>query len=274
MISEASAGKLVFIGAGNVANWLATALFKKGWNIDVIYNRTPPAAKILAEKVNARWTSNIKEIDSDSDILIFALTDQAVIDIADTIGFRKGLLIHTAGSLPLDIFAGHSEDYGVLYPLQTISGSKMPENSDMPVCIESNTGEGLLKLRSLARSISESVFEISSERRIILHLAAVFACNFTNHLYCLAEEIARTAGLSFEMYHALIRETTEKAIGSGPLKSQTGPAVRNDRVIIKKHLDLLSFSPEIQDIYGRLTESIINKTLSSAGQDDQLNYNE
>jgi predicted short-subunit dehydrogenase-like oxidoreductase (DUF2520 family) len=268
MMSEPSTGKLVFIGAGNVATWLATTLFKEGWNIDVIYNRTPPAAKILAEKVNARWTSNFNEIDPDPDIIIFALTDQAVVDIVDTIGFRNSLLIHTAGSLPLDTFAGRAENYGVLYPLQTISGRKMPENTDIPVCIESNTGAGMLLLRSLAGSISKSVYEISSEKRMILHLAAVFACNFTNHMYCLAEEIARTAGLSFNMYHALIRETAEKAIGSGPLYSQTGPAVRNDMIIIKKHLDLLSFSPEIQDIYGRLTESIINKRLSSTGKDD------
>jgi predicted short-subunit dehydrogenase-like oxidoreductase (DUF2520 family) len=260
--------KIVIMGAGNVATWLALVLHKSGCEIDVVYSRTLASARKLAGKVNARWTDEDDNIDSDAGIWIYALTDQAIIDTVARAGCKEAFLIHTAGSLPLDILAGHSGNYGVLYPLQTISGRGMPVISRVPVCIESNSPGGIARLESLARSISPLVFEVNSEKRLFLHLAAVFACNFANHMYSIAEEIAGRAGLPFEMYHSLIRETAEKAIASGPLKSQTGPAVRNDEIIIKKHLDLLSFSPQTRDIYQRMTESIRTGTRTPAENDD------
>ena len=244
------------IGAGNVASYLATSLHKSGHRIDMVFSRTTASASALAEKVDAGWTCNIEDIGPDAGIWIFSLTDQATVDIVEKTGYRKSFLVHTAGSLPIDIFAGHSDNYGVLYPLQTFSGRRPPRFLEIPVCIESNTPEGLARLRSLAQTISPQVHDLDSDKRSWLHLAAVFACNFSNHVYALAGEIAGKAGLPFGIYHSLIRETTEKALQLGPAASQTGPAVRNDRIIIEKHLDLLSFSPLLRDIYGNLTESI------------------
>ncbi len=251
-----------------MAGYLANALHGAGHNIDWIYSRTEKNARKLAEKVNARWTSNVENIESDSGIWIFALTDQATLDIINKIAFRQCLLLHTAGSLPLNIFSGHSDDYGVLYPLQTISASRNSVLSDIPFCVESNNAEGLQRIRALAGSISSLVYDVSSEKRLFLHLAAVFACNFTNHMYALAEEIAINAGIQFQIFHSLIRETCEKTIDTGPVRSQTGPAVRNDHIIIKKHLDLLSFSPRLREIYCQLTESIQVRT--EVKPDDEL----
>ncbi|MFP4365606.1 MAG: Rossmann-like and DUF2520 domain-containing protein [Bacteroidales bacterium] len=248
-----------FIGAGNIATYLAMECYRAGHQINMVWSRTPTNAKELAVKVNARWCKEINEINCDNCILIIALTDQATIDIAKNNDFGRSLVLHTAGSIPMDVFSGHSEDYGVLYPLQSISGKEMPVNSDVPLCIESNTESGLERLRRLAESISPLVYEISSENRLLLHLAAVFACNFPNYLYAIAGEIADKAGVPFEIYKPLIRETTENALSRGPLKAQTGPAVRNDRIIIKKHLDLLSFSPEYRNIYSSITRSIMDK---------------
>ncbi len=156
----------------------------------------------------------------------------------------------------MNIFSRFSDHFGVLYPLQTISAEYPPQASDVPLCIESNTAGGLARIRDMAGDISRHVYDVNSDSRISLHLAAVFACNFPNHMYAIASEIVQKADLPFEMFHPLIRETADKALKYGPVKSQTGPAVRNDQIIIKKHLDLLSFSPQLNSIYRQLTGSI------------------
>jgi predicted short-subunit dehydrogenase-like oxidoreductase (DUF2520 family) len=248
--------RIVVLGAGNVATFFALALKGAGWHIDAVYSRGGENASELARKVNCTWVTDVRKIESDAGIWLFALSDQGTMETIEKIGFRESLLLHTAGSLPLKIFEGHSENYGVLYPLQTISARGPLVYTDFPVCIESNSAAGFEITGSLARSISSTVYSLDSEKRLLLHLGAVFACNFTNHMYAIAGEMAARAGLPFEMYHSLIRETTEKAVRIGPLAAQTGPAARNDRLIIKKQLDLLSSCPEFKDIYGKLSESI------------------
>jgi 3-deoxy-D-manno-octulosonate 8-phosphate phosphatase (KDO 8-P phosphatase) len=243
------------LGSGNVATFLALALHKAGYAIDCVFSRTLSGAQGLAEKVNAAFTSDITGI-PESSIWIFAMTDRALADTVAGMGFRKSFLIHTAGSLPLDILAGHSDDYGVLYPLQTISGRKDPMFSDMPLCIEAANPDALARLESLAQAVSPVVHRVDSEKRLLLHLGAVFACNFTNHMYALAQEISGKAGLPFELYHPLIRETTEKAVTMGPFDSQTGPAARNDEIIIQKHVDMLYSSAGLREIYEKVTGSI------------------
>jgi predicted short-subunit dehydrogenase-like oxidoreductase (DUF2520 family) len=242
-------------GSGNVATFLALSLHKAGYAVDCVHSRTLSGARRLAEKVNAAYTTDIQDI-PESSIWIFAMTDQALADTMAGMGFKKSFLIHTAGSLPLDILAGHSDNYGVLYPLQTISGRKDPVFSEVPLCIEAGNPDALARLESLARDISQVVYRVSSEKRLLLHLGAVFACNFTNHMYAVAQEISGKAGLPFELYHPLIRETTEKAVTFGPLDSQTGPAARNDEVIIQKHVDLLNSSAGLREIYQKVTGSI------------------
>lgn len=256
MHRDGSAEKIVMAGSGNVAEFLAASLYRQGHQIEIIYSRTGANAKKLAEKVNARWTDNISDLIPHEGVWIFALTDQATHDIINSIGFTKGFLLHTAGSLPLDIFSGHSDDHGVLYPLQTFSARKSAAFPGAPLCIESNSPRGLERLRKLADSISNEVYEVGSDDRLMLHAGAVFACNFSNHMYAIASEISGRSGLPFKIYHRLIKETAEKALEIDPAEAQTGPAQRNDQIIIKKHLDLLSFSPELQIIYRNLTDSI------------------
>ena len=261
--------RIVILGAGNVATFFALALKRAGWHIDTVYSRTRASASELAGKVNSGWVTDAGQIDTGAGIWLFALSDQGTIDIIKKTGFRDCLMLHTAGSLPMDIFAGHAENYGVLYPLQTISAKRPPVYADFPICIESNSAKGLEMTESLARHITSSVHRIDSERRLLLHTAAVFACNFTNHMYTIAGEIALKADLPFEMYHSLIKETAEKAVRLGPAASQTGPAARNDRLIIEKHLDLLSFYPESRSIYKQLSESIRRLSGKRAGDSEK-----
>ena len=247
---------IVMIGAGNVATCLAVILKNAGHAIDLVYSRTPARARKLASRVDAGWTCDISKIDNGSGIKIFALTDQAILDSVEKLGCYHALMVHTAGSLPMNIFAGHSDKYGVLYPLQTMSSSRETALHEFPLCIEANSKPALAELHSLALTVSSLVYNVNSEMRQLLHLAAVFSCNFSNHMYTIAESIANRAGVPFDILHPLIRETAEKAIVEGPVKSQTGPAARNDSIIIKKHLELLSCSPGFRSIYEKLSESI------------------
>ncbi|MGF1586196.1 MAG: Rossmann-like and DUF2520 domain-containing protein [Bacteroidales bacterium] len=256
MNKEPQKEKIAIIGSGNVAGYMARSLFGSGHIIEIVYSRTLKNAQRLAEQVSAGWTDKIEDIGPDAGVWIFALTDMATVETVRKSGFMKALLLHTAGSLPADIFAGHATDYGVLYPLQTFSGNQDPGFKDIPICIESNTSRGLSRIRIMAESISSSVREVNSEERSWLHAGAVFACNFANHMYSLASDVLARTGIPFEIFHPLILETARKAAEINPQEAQTGPARRNDMIIIKKHMDLLSFSPELKSIYNQLTESI------------------
>ncbi len=251
------------IGAGNVATFLATAFHSAGHRIELVYSRTLSKAAALGSLVGARHTTNEDDISVAGGIRIVALTDEATVALAGRNPFGGGLLVHTAGSIPMSIFADCSPDYGVLYPLQTFSAGRGPSGHGVPFCIEANNRSNLEQLRELASGTGNTVYEVSSESRLMLHLAAVFACNFTNHMYVIAGEIARKSGFPFEIFHPLIKETAFKASEQPPELSQTGPAARNDLIIIKKHLDLLSFSPEYKELYRKVTESIMGGAAES-----------
>ncbi len=257
--------RIAIIGAGNVATFIASALYRAGYIIDQVFSRRKENAIKLAGNVGSAWTTDISLIDPEADIWIFALTDDAILKTVGDLGRKKGLLVHTAGSLPMDIFSGHSDNFGVLYPLQSITAKGVVRNKDFPVCIEGNNDSSLAGIRALASEITGNVHEISTDERVWLHLAAVFACNFTNHMYVLAHETLKKVGLSFDLLHPLINETAGRCLEPGPLQSQTGPAVRNDQIIINKHLDLLSFSPEWREIYAELTRSITSMSVSDPG---------
>jgi predicted short-subunit dehydrogenase-like oxidoreductase (DUF2520 family) len=157
----------------------------------------------------------------------------------------------------MDIFAGKFPNCGVLYPLQTFSKSRPVDFTGIPVFIEANTPGNLQQLRAIAGAISQKVYCASSSERMQLHLAAVFGCNFVNHLYHLSAQIAQQAGFDFDALSPLILETACKAIASGnPQQVQTGPAVRGDRNVTDKHLELLAAHPEWKAIYAMLSESI------------------
>jgi len=168
------------------------------------------------------------------------------------------VVAHTAGSYGLDIFPVHLNNKGVFYPLQTFSKGRNINFNDLPILIEaSKPGTGKI-LKDIAEAIKGKVHFIDTEHRKRLHLAAVFVCNFTNHMLVAGKEITSGVGLSFELLEPLIRETISKALENGPENTQTGPAARNDLNTIEKHLELLSFSPELQKIYKEVSQSIIN----------------
>jgi predicted short-subunit dehydrogenase-like oxidoreductase (DUF2520 family) len=246
-----------FAGAGRVAGALCRKMHSSGINIRQVVSETEASGKPLAGSCKASWSSALIFYDP-VDIIIVAVPDHKLQEVLNSIECPDyTLVVHTAGSFGLDLFPERMKHKGVFYPLQTFSKERRISLIDLPFFIEASDPQMSGMLKKLAKMLGGKVYSVDTEHRKMLHLAAVFACNFTNHMFTAGKEIASRAGLSFEILEPLIKETVAKALANGPELSQTGPAIRNDRNTIAKHMELLSFSPELQKIYKEVTESII-----------------
>ena len=256
VMTKKSIRKIVMIGAGRLASQLAQELKKAGFQLVQVYSRTQGSAKSLASELSCLYTSRKDRIRRDADLFVLALTDEGTMAFIREFDFPHVLAVHTSGGLSLNVFDGKIDSYGVLYPLQSFTFMRSVNFREIPFCIEGNnkaTEEVLCKLSSL---VSDHCFNVSSEQRLKIHLAAVFASNFTNHMYVVASSIMEQTGLPFQLLQPLIRETAERLETYSPTSVQTGPAIRNDQTIIKKHLELLSFSGKYQELYKIISESI------------------
>jgi len=249
---------VAFIGAGNLAVNLAKSLYKNGFKIIQVYSRTEESAASLAKIVDSEWVTDLKDLTLDAVLYIVSLTDSAFAELLPEIVAGKGgaLFIHTAGSIPMNIWEGKTSRYGVLYPMQTFSKQREVDFKDIPIFVEAADREDVELLRTIASMLSDSVFEADSEQRKNLHLAAVFACNFANHMYVLTADILKKYDLPFNVMLPLIDETARKVHELPPLKAQTGPAIRYDENVILIHTEMLSNEPAVKDIYRILSENI------------------
>lgn len=249
---------VAFIGAGNLATNLAKALYYKGFRIAQVYSRTEESALALSQAVEAEWITDLSAITDSAQLYIVSLKDAAFVQLLPQIvaGKEKGLWVHTAGSIPMDVWEGKVSRYGVFYPMQTFSKQREVDFRRIPVFIESNSAEDTQFLKDIAGTLSESVYEADSEQRKSLHLAAVFTCNFTNHMYALAADLLEKYRLPFEVMLPLIDETANKVHLLEPHLAQTGPAVRYDENVIHNHLQMLADEPDMQEIYELISRSI------------------
>ena len=245
-----------FIGAGNLATHLSKALKKNGYNISQIYSRTEKSAKKLADILSANFVTSVSDINKDADIYFVALKDSAVHEVLSQINFNNKLVVHCSGSLPLSALENYSENIGVFYPLQTFSKNRAVEFNEIPIFIESNSLKNEEILLQLAHDISNSATVLNSDKRRMLHISAVFACNFVNHFYTIAAEILKSKDISFDVLKPLILETAIKVQEIEPEKAQTGPAVRFDENIISAHLQGLKDFGDYQQLYMSVSKSI------------------
>ena len=250
--------KIALIGAGNLATNIGPALKAAGHDVVQVYSRTMESAVLLADKLECACTNNIEAVTHDADIYIVAVKDNALESLAQMLckGREEHLFVHTAGSMPLEVFKGVAKHYGVLYPMQTFSKNKSLDFSKIPCFVEAESEESLALIKTLAASITNSVYELTSENRKYLHLAAVFACNFANHCYSVAADLLEKHGIPFQVMLPLIDETAEKVHHLAPREAQTGPAVRYDENVMQKHLALLHETPNYEEIYKLMSKSI------------------
>ncbi len=246
------------VGAGRVGRALALSLFNAGFRIDKIISKSSESAKSLAELTKSDWSTDIQE-EISSDLVVLAVPDGLLNDLIPKLGSNENsIFVHTAASHGLEIFGSLScRGSGVFYPLQTFTIGRDIDLQQIPILIEGSDDHTEKVLKSIAESLSNSVYFIGEEERKLIHLAAVFVCNFVNQLYLVGEEITKKTNLPESVLEPLIEETLKKARDIGPRLAQTGPASRNDIVTIEKHRELLSYSPEFRDIYDSITNSII-----------------
>jgi len=251
--------KIVIIGSGNVATHLAIALFKAKYNIIQVFSRTLESAKILARQIEADYTNLSENILLNADLYIIASSDDSINEIANFNTLKNKFLVHTAGSVSIDVFKNNTSNYGVFYPLQTFSKNIPVNFSEVPICIEASTPAYNKFLCEIADNLNCKHFLINSEERKKLHLAAVFVNNFTNNLYSIAYNLLEKNNLPFEILHSLIKQTAEKATNNNPNEIQTGPAKRGDNITIKKHLKMLNNEVFYKEIYNIFSEKLISQ---------------
>lgn len=250
--------KVALIGAGNLATHLAEQLRAKGCDILQIYSRTEESASTLAKKVDAQPITDITSLTEEANFYIFSLKDSVVESVLASINHSNGIWIHTAGSLDISVFGDVNENHGVLYPLQTFSKYRSVKWREIPIFIEASNPKSYEEIEKIATLLSDKVYSLSSEKRKYLHVSAVFACNFTNHMYFLAKKMSDKTGLPFEILLPLIRETSDKVNQILPVDAQTGPAIRFDTNVIDKHLKLID-DPRVKELYQFITQSIHNE---------------
>ena len=247
--------RVVFVGAGNLATRLSLEMRKSGMSIGQVYSHTSEHAKILADELGCGWTVVPEDIVEDADLYVFSLKDAVLQDVIARVKPNNGLWVHTAGSMPISVFEGLTARYGVVYPLQTFSKSREVDFKKIPFFLEANSSEDEKVLGEVARALSSDVRFLSSEKRENLHLAAVFACNFTNHMYALAEKILEEQQIPGEVLLPLIDETAAKVHVMSPVRAQTGPAIRYDENVINKHMAMLK-DPDMRNLYELISRSI------------------
>lgn len=232
------------IGNGNVATHLYRA-----------FNRIAPTLSSLPEVkiINSRTLEGLPEM---SDLLLISVKDDAIKDVAERLKGKGKLMAHTSGSVGMEILNGCCDKTGVFYPLQTFSKEKELDYEEIPFFIEGEDEETAGELADYARLISRNVTFADSQQRKQLHISAVFACNFSNHLVALADKLLQENGMDYKLLLPLLKETVKKLETLTPQGAQTGPAVRGDLKILKSHEEMLKDNKEMLEIYRLLSESI------------------
>jgi predicted short-subunit dehydrogenase-like oxidoreductase (DUF2520 family) len=247
--------KVVIIGTGNVAYALAEKISNSEHDLLQVAGRNALAGEKIAKHHDVAFAGSLVQLEMKADLYIVAVNDASLVTIGDWLKLDRKLVVHTAGSVSIDVLKKVSTNYGVLYPLQSLrSGRTVPK--EIPLLVDGNTADDLALIKDFAHSISSKVEVADDAKRMHLHLAAVFVNNFTNHLYALAEKYCEVEQLPFNLLHPLIIETAERLRNHTAIDSQTGPALRNDQSTISEHKQMLEKYPEMKKIYEMMTNSI------------------
>lgn len=247
--------KVVMIGTGNVATVLSKLLVSRGHQLVQVYGRNAEHAAKLASDLNTFYSSDPVAIDMSADLYMVALSDTALYSISSWFKPGNKLVVHTAGSVSMDVLSACSTNFGVLYPLQSLR-KEMETYPVIPLLIEGNTPGNSGLIKEFAKGLSDTVVEMNSEDRMRLHIGAVMVSNFTNYLYARTDEYYKEQHLDFKLLLPLMRESVNRLEQFYPSQLQTGPAVRNDQTTIQKHLQLLADRPDLAELYKRFSEEI------------------
>ena len=262
-MGEAARERVVVLGAGRVATHLVPALVGAGYRVTQVWSRTMASASALGQPLGISYTDDLTAVPADADIYIACVADGALPEVARQIvargqhSSRAPLFLHTAGSVSMDVWreAG-ATSYGILYPLQTFSKEREVDMREVSLFVEASDEASLMAVEALAHGLSGKVYRADSRRRALLHVAAVFACNFTNAMYDVAHQLLATDDIPFDVLLPLIDETAAKVHALTPREAQTGPAVRGDEAVMQSHIHRLAGMPDLQTLYARISKMI------------------
>ncbi|MBT4881395.1 MAG: DUF2520 domain-containing protein [Flavobacteriales bacterium] len=244
---------IIFVGSGNVATHLGISLQKENYKVLQVYSRSVENAKKLAEKLSTDFTNDLTQLKT-ADLIIVSVKDNAISEVLSQL--KDSAIVHTSGSIGMDVFNGNFSDCGVFYPLQTFNKEIDVNISEIPFCIEGNSKKFEKQLIGIAKTLSNNVVSMNSEQRKQLHIAAVFACNFSNQMFSIADDLLAEKNLDFEILLPLIKQTISKLDKNKPKDVQTGPAKRNDTSIIQEHINQIQ-NKEIKELYQKISSNIL-----------------
>jgi len=247
--------KVVIIGSGNVGTVLGRKIQVSGHTILQVMSKHLQHAKVLASILDCEATNDWKKINPNGDLYLLALTDKTLTQLGDYVQLKQGLAVHTAGSVSKDVLSKMTMNYGVLYPLQSLRIG-MEQIPDLPLLVDGNTADALTLITDFAQTLSNRVRHVGDRERSKLHLSGVITGNFSNHLFSLAQEYCDKEGLDFSLLLPLIKETMDRMQFYSPAAVQTGPAIRNDRDTLRKHVAMLEEYPELKKLYKAFSRSI------------------
>ncbi|MEM9326849.1 MAG: Rossmann-like and DUF2520 domain-containing protein [Bacteroidota bacterium] len=245
------------VGTGNVAFHFAKSLATTSHKIVSLHSRNPAKGhKFLADTgINAEIQTGRTVLASD--LILLCVPDQALEHVAAEHRFApQTTVVHCSGATDFSPFEGAQiPKYGVIYPYQTLTRGVAIDMSIVPLFIEANNQTSAEDVGQIAQSISKNVREIDAQNRLKLHLAAVFATNFSNAMYHIAADLLKETGEDFRTVEHLIQAATEKVRAVGPEAAQTGPARRGDVKTMQKHLKSLA-DPRLKEIYQLISDRI------------------
>lgn len=247
--------EIILVGTGNVARVLGRKLKAAGNRILQVYGRNLPAAEALAGWLGATATNQPGALSRKADLVIFAVSDDAIADLSSTLSFPDSLVVHTAGSVPAGVLAHSSKRYGVCYPLQSLR-PQFPDEGTIPFLLQANAAEDLQLLISLTEAMGAGWQVATDASRLNMHLAAVWVNNFPNLLFSIAYDWCREQQLDFKLLQPLMLETVTRLQGQDPAHWQTGPAIRKDDATMNRHLALMQEHPDWQALYRSLSTMI------------------
>ena len=244
---------IILVGSGNVATHLGIALQNCNYKIVQVYSRSIENAKKLAQKLNTNFTNDLTQLKT-VDLIIVSVNDDAISTVLSKL--KNTAIVHTSGSVGIDVFEPNFSDFGVFYPLQTFNTDIEFTISEIPFCIEGNSKAFEKQLVEIAKNLSSNVITMNSEQRKQLHIAAVFACNFSNQMFSIADDLLTEKDIDFKILLPLVKQTIAKLNTNKPKAVQTGPAKRKDIKIIQEHINLIQ-QEDIKELYRKISNNII-----------------
>lgn len=241
--------KISIIGAGNLGSNLAIALSEKGFEITEVYDIDQKAANALANRIGSVTLKSLQNLSLQSDIYILSVSDDNLESITAVLDLEEKLVVHTSGTIQIDVLKKSSRNYGVIYPPQTFSSEHPVSFREIPVCIEANSKKNLQLIRDLVSHLTTVIHPVTERQRRMIHLSAVFAGNFPNFFYSIAEELLSGEGLELRIIRPLIMKTASNSNQKDVFHFQTGPAIREDTEVIQTHLQMLKTHPQYKDLY-------------------------